>query len=280
MKRLVLICTLVLLCSACYPKNQQATQHTLSQKDKVTALLESIETGDQAPVSYINPDKYIQHNLMVKDGLAGFGELLKQLPEGSARVNVVRAFQDGEYVFTHTEYNFFGPKIGFDIFKFEDGKIVEHWDNLQITAGPSPSGHSMIDGATVTTDKSLTDTNKALVRSFVQDILRDGKMEKLTLYFDGDNYIQHNPNIGDGLSGLGNALEAMGKAGIVMKYDRIHKVLGEGNFVLTVSEGSFAGKPTAFYDLFRVEHGKIAEHWDVIETIPAPHDRKNNNGKF
>ena len=280
MKRLVLICALVLLCSACYPKNQQATQDSLSQKDKVTALLESIETGDQAPVSYINPDKYIQHNLMVKDGLAGFGELLKQLPEGSARVNVVRAFQDGEYVFTHTEYNFFGPKIGFDIFKFEDGKIVEHWDNLQITAGPSPSGHSMIDGATVTTDKSLTDTNKALVRSFVQDILRDGKMEKLTLYFDGDNYIQHNPNIGDGLSGLGNALEAMGKAGIVMKYDRIHKVLGEGNFVLTVSEGSFAGKPTAFYDLFRVEHGKIAEHWDVIETIPAPHDRKNNNGKF
>lgn len=280
MKRLVLICALVLLCSACYPKNQQATQHTLSQKDKVTALLESIETGDPAPVSYINPDKYIQHNLMVKDGLAGFGELLKQLPEGSARVNVVRAFRDGEYVFTHTEYNFFGPKIGFDIFKFEDGKIVEHWDNLQVTAGPSPSGHSMIDGATVITDRTLTDTNKALIRSFVQDILRDGKMEKLTSYFDGDNYIQHNPNIGDGLSGLGNALEAMGKAGIVMKYDRIHKVLGEGNFVLTVSEGSFAGKPTSFYDLFRVENGKIAEHWDVIETIPAPHDRKNDNGKF
>lgn len=280
MKRLVLICAMVLLCAACYPKNQQTDLQPLSQKEKAVALLESIETGDPTPVSYINPDKYIQHNLMVKDGLAGFGELLKQLPEGSAKANVVRAFQDGEYAFTHTEYNFFGPKIGFDIFRFEDGKIVEHWDNLQVTAGPNPSEHSMTDGATAITDRTNTDKNKAVVRSFVQDILRDGKMEKLTSYFDGDNYIQHNPQSGDGLSGLGKALEAMAKAGIVMKYDRIHKVLGEGNFVLTVSEGSFAGNPTAFYDLFRVENGKIAEHWDVLETIPAPNEWKNENGKF
>jgi predicted SnoaL-like aldol condensation-catalyzing enzyme len=50
--------------------------------------------------------------------------------------------------------------------------------------------------------------------------------------------------------------------------------------VLTVSEGTFGGAPTAFYDLFRVENGKIAEHWDVIETIPALADWKNQNGKF
>ena len=53
-----------------------------------------------------------------------------------------------------------------------------------------------------------------------------------------------------------------------MKYDQIHKVLGEGNLVLVVSEGSFAGAATSFYDLFRVENGKIAEHWDTIEAIP------------
>ncbi|WP_205928520.1 nuclear transport factor 2 family protein [Rhizobium leguminosarum] len=62
--------------------------------------------------------------------------------------------------------------------------------------------------------------------------------------------------------------------------DTIHQVLGEGNFVLTVSEGTVGGAPTAFYDLFRVENGKIAEHWDVIETIPALADWKNQNGKF
>ena len=46
--------------------------------------------------------------------------------------------------------------------------------------------------------------------------------------------------------------------GIVMKYDRIHRVLGEGDFVLVVSEGSLAGNHTSFYDLFRVADGKIA----------------------
>ncbi len=68
--------------------------------------------------------------------------------------------------------------------------------------------------------------------------------------------------------------------GITMKYDRIHKVLGEGNFVLVVSEGSFAGAATSFYDLLRVENGKIAEHWDTIEAIPDRSAWKNDNGKF
>ncbi|MGM9747540.1 MAG: hypothetical protein ACI3ZN_01955 [Candidatus Cryptobacteroides sp.] len=35
------------------------------------------------------------------------------------------------YGIAHTDYNFFGPKIGFDIFRFEDGKIVEHWDVIE-----------------------------------------------------------------------------------------------------------------------------------------------------
>lgn len=102
-----------------------------AQKQQVTELLHSIETGDQRPVSYINPTKYIQHNLAVADGLAGFGATLQALPKGTAKANVVRVFQDGDFVFTHTEYNFFGPKIGFDIFRFEDGKIVEHWDVIE-----------------------------------------------------------------------------------------------------------------------------------------------------
>jgi predicted SnoaL-like aldol condensation-catalyzing enzyme len=54
---------------------------------------------------------------MAGDGLAGFGELLMQVPQGSLKANVIRAHEDGDYVFTHTEYNFFGPKVGFDIFR-------------------------------------------------------------------------------------------------------------------------------------------------------------------
>ena len=250
-------------------------------KQRVTALLKSIETGDPAPVAYINPNKYIQHNLAVADGLAGFDALLRQLPKGSAKVNTARVFQDGDLVFAHTDYHFFGPKIGFDIFRIEDGKLVEHWDNLQEKpAAPNPSGHTMTDGPTEVTDLDRTDANKARVRAFVDEILVNGRMDRLAGYFDNERYVQHNPKIGDKLSGLGLALEAMAKQGITMKYERIHKVLGEGNFVLVVSEGQFGGKHSSFFDLFRVQDNKIAEHWDTVETIAPQAEWKNANGKF
>jgi predicted SnoaL-like aldol condensation-catalyzing enzyme len=66
---------------------------------------------------------------------------------------------------------------------------------------------------------------------------------------------------------------------IVFKYNKIHKVLGEGNFVLTVSEGEFMGKKQVFYDLFSVEKDKIVEHWDVIQEIPTE-GLAHNNGMF
>ena len=252
----------------------------LSIKDKAVAVIESLETGAKEPIAYINPTKYIQHNLAVGDGLEGFGAVLANAPAGGFKAKVVRSFQDGDFAVLHTIYDFFGPKIGFDVFRFEDGKIVEHWDNLIEIKPANPSGRTQTDGTTTITDLDKTDANKTLVKNFVSDILVNGDMSKLAGYFDGDNYLQHNPAVGDGLSGLGAALEAMAKQGIKMEYDKIHKVLGSGNLVLTMSEGKMGGAHTSYYDLFRVENGKIAEHWDVIETIIPEAERKNNNGKF
>jgi predicted SnoaL-like aldol condensation-catalyzing enzyme len=251
-----------------------------TRSQQVVALLKALETGDQQAVGVINPAKYIQHNVGVADGLAGVLQLLKDLPKGATRVNTVRAFEDGDYVVAHTEYNFFGPKIGFDVFRFESGRIVEHWDNLQETAGPNLSGHTMIDGQTGVTDLHNTEVNRTLVRRFVDDILVNGRMETLAGYFDGDNYIQHNPHITDQLSGLSTALQEWTKQGITLKFDRVHKILAQGNFVLAISEGALGGRHTAFYDLFRVQNGKIAEHWDVLEAMVPKDQWKNPNGKF
>lgn len=254
---------------------------TSPRKAQVAALLKSIETGDPGPVAVIHPERYTQHNLAAADGLAGFGALLAALPKGSARVHTHRLLEDGDYVVAHSAYDFFGPKIGFDIFRFEGDRIVEHWDNLQDTpAQPNPSGRTMVDGRTEITDLDRTAANKALVHAFVSDILVHGRMGRLASYYDGDHYLQHNPAVADGLSGLGAALAAMNEAGISMKYDRIHQVLGEGDFVLVVSEGQFAGRHVAFYDLFRVQADKIAEHWDTIEAIPPRAEWQNANGKF
>lgn len=181
-KEVITILTAALTWSSCSTNANHLTKtsNTMNKKEQVVALLKSIETGDTAPIAFINADKYIQHNLGIKDGLAGFGEALAALPKGSARVNTIRAFEDGDYVFTHTDYNFFGPKIGFDVFRFENGKIVEHWDNLTETpANPNPSGHTMIDGAIEMKDIQKTTENKTFVKQFVQDVLM-GKHLKIS----------------------------------------------------------------------------------------------------
>ncbi len=262
-------------------QNQKEEKMEISNKEKVVALLKSIETGDTVPVGYINATKYIQHNLGVADGLAGFGAVLQALPPNSAKANTVRVFQDGDFVFAHTEYNFFGPKAGFDVFRFEDGKIVEHWDNLTEITPPNPSGRTQFDGTTELKDVDKTESNKKLVAGFINDVLKGGKTDLVTTYINPKKYLQHNSGVADGLDGLGAALDYFAKNGLVMVYDKVHKVLGEGNFVLTMSEGKFGkGDHVAFYDLFRVEDGKIVEHWDIIETIPAKETWKNSNGKF
>ena len=290
MKSITMAFVLIITLSACKTEKkedvitntQKQEKMELSNKEKGVALLTSLETGDQAPVGYINAEKYTQHNLAVADGLEGFGAVLQNAPEGGFKANVVRAYEDNNYVFTHTIYDFFGPKIGFDVFRFENGLIVEHWDNLIDIASPNPSGHTQTDGPTTSTDLDKTEANKTLVSDFISTILMKGEMDKLGNFIDGgvENYIQHNPAIADGLSGLGKALEGMAKQGITMEYKAVHKVLGEGNFVLAISKGAFAGNPTSYYDLFRVDNGKIVEHWDVMETILPESEWKNSNGKF
>jgi predicted SnoaL-like aldol condensation-catalyzing enzyme len=90
---------------------------TTTQERQVVDLLKAIETGAAQPVGVINPQRYTQHNLGAADGLAGFGALIAALPPNSAKANTVRVFQDGDFVVAHTDYNLFGPKIGFDIFR-------------------------------------------------------------------------------------------------------------------------------------------------------------------
>ena len=248
-------------------------------KQRVVDLLKSLETKNPAPFAYINPKKYIQHNLSVADGPAGVAALIKSLPP-EATVNTLRVFQDGDFVFAHTEYNFFGPKIGFDVFRFENGLIVEHWDNLQEAATePSPSGHTMIDGPTTSSDLNQTEANKPLMQRYMDDLIA-GRRETFLSYFNGTQYIQHNPWVADTIPGLLAGLKALATKGQAVVYKSVHKILGEGNFVLVMTEATFGGVPTGIYDLYRIENGKIAEHWDTLQAIPPRADWKNDNGKF
>lgn len=256
----------------------------MTNKEKAIALINSFATGDTNVPQELLTEGYIQHNLAYGTGRNAFVGSVSYLGSAPVKTTVenIRAFEDGDYVFLQTLYNFAGSgdQVAFDVFRFENGKIAEHWDNLAALAEPNPSGHTQTDGAMVISDLDKTEANKKLVEGFVHDVLHGKNLANLTSYFDGDNYIQHNIEIADGLSGLGAALEALAKAGIQMIYNKTHLILGQGNFVLTISEGTFGGVHTSYYDLFRVENGKVAEHWDVMETIADQSTWANQNGKF
>ena len=84
----------------------------------------------------------------------------------------------------------------------------------------------------------------------------------------------------DGLPSFQAALEARSDSGYALQYDRTHRVLAEGSFVLCVNEGTRKGVHSSFHDLFRISSGKIVEHWDTVEAIPPRSEWKNDNGKF
>ena len=253
--------------------------------ENALALINTFANGDAEMAAALLDEGYIQHNLAYGTGRDPFVGSVEYLAaaDTATTVNTIRAFADGDYVFPQTVYNFAGAgeQVAFDIFRFnEAGLIAEHWDNLASVAEPNPSGHTQIDGTLEIAEPGRTAQNRQLVCDFLFDVMQGNKPEKTPDYFDGDAYIQHNTAIADGLSGLSDALAALAEQGIEMIYDRTHMVLAQGDFVLAVSEGSYAGAPTSYYDLWRVANGKIAEHWDVMETIADASTWANDNGKF
>ena len=152
--------------------------------------------------------------------------------------------------------------------------------HLEMNEGTYYPQGGMISITNALVDLAKTKGNKEIAKDFINWVLIEGHYDEMTNYFNGNNYIQHNSMIADGLDKLGRGMQDMAKQGKGMIYEKIHLVFGEGNFVLVVSEGKVGNQPASFYDLFRMENGLLVEHWDVIETILPVNEHRNSNGKF
>src|SRR5258708_24736372 len=125
----VLVLALAIIGGSSHAKDLSPTQ----KKAAVVQLLQSLESKDSKALTYINPDEYIQHNLQIENGLPGLKKLIASLPSDT-KVNIVRTLADGDFVVTQTEYNFFGPKVGFDIFRFQNGGLSSIGTTLRRSA--------------------------------------------------------------------------------------------------------------------------------------------------
>jgi predicted SnoaL-like aldol condensation-catalyzing enzyme len=265
--------------------NQQSKTSTMSKKEIVGTFLGAVAKQDTTTMREMANADYIQHNPFVPTGLEPFIGMLPLLKEYGTYAENVRMFEDGNYVFMHNIWKNAQPfganeMVAFDIIRVDkNGKVAEHWDAMTTLVKETASGRTQTDGPTTVEDLDKTDANKALAVALIEDVLMGKNPSKITEYISAEQYDQHNPGIKDGLSGIVEAVENLTSQNNMFKYTKIHKVLGEGNFVLTVSEGEWSGKSQVFYDLFRMKEGKIVEHWDVIQEIPTE-GLAHNNGMF
>jgi len=126
----------------------------------------------------------------------------------------------------------------------------------------------------------VSEENKKIVLDFYQKSLNEGDVDAAFRLYGGKYYRQHNPLVEDGQDGLNKFVSWIGKNHPGAHGD-IKRVFADGDYVILHSHwhGLFGGATgEAVVDVFRVEGGKVVEHWDVIQ--PIPEKSANTNTMF
>ena len=120
--------------------------------------------------------------------------------------------------------------------------------------------------------------NKQTVLDFYDEGLNQKDYEAASKHF-GDRYVQHNPTAPDGKEGFRSFLQFL-KDRFPQSRSEIKRAFAEGDYVIVhvhaVREPGTRG--SAIVDIFKLENGKIVEHWDVVQ--PIPEKAANSNGMF
>ena len=254
---------------------------TNAKQNAINLYMEGIRDGNfSEAIHQYSGERYTQHSGGVGDGQAGFIAFFESFVQRNPvrDINIVRALADGQYVFVHVYQSLNSGEaqwVTMDIFDSNmDGKIIEHWDVICAYDGETASGHTMIDGETTVTDLEKTEANKALMRLFLTDVLQNRNYDNIDTYIASDKFVQHNPCLADGVDAYADYLKSNQPT---LEFVRL--VMGEGNFVATLSKVVEGDTEKAVMDLWRLDDNRIVEHWDSIETI-APRDEWANSGKF
>ena len=242
--------------------------------ERAKTFLQGVATGDpDLATRHVDPDRYVEHDPLVADGAVELWRHVDGLPKDND-LEVVRLLQDGAFVVTQAQGDVLGRAVFFEVFRFEDGMIVEHWVFSAEGAPPNRSGHTQADGPTEPRHLEQTEMNKRIVRDYYEIVHLGGRHDEARRWFAGDLMIRHEPEVADGVGEFLHDLEVLTRDRTI---DEIRLFAGQGDLVFLAAQGTHGGEPCAYIDLYRVEGGKIVEHWGFPQSFPAAEGRKNDN---
>jgi predicted SnoaL-like aldol condensation-catalyzing enzyme len=274
-----------IMSSATPTKSQggDASQSTKLGETAQKVLIDIFRSKDAAAVDRYFVESLIQHDPNIADGLSGMKAFASEVAKSpTADITIFRTLVDGDRVLVHSRYEGLkdapAPLIAFDLFRFKDGKIVEHWGGQQPQASArNLSGHTQVDGPTDVEEREKTEVNRTLVQTY-RDVITVHQHYDRIGEFLADNYIQHAVGVGDGIERLKARFASIARPdALPTLVPRLF--LADGNFVLSMVE-AHTEPPTANFDFFHIVDGKIAEHWEVLSPIPPRDQWKNANGPF
>jgi predicted SnoaL-like aldol condensation-catalyzing enzyme len=127
-------------------------------------------------------------------------------------------------------------------------------------------------------DAAQMEQNKKTVQAFYDAALNKKDFEEASKYL-GPRYTQHNPVAADGPEGLKGFIAFL-KDKFPNNKSEIKRIFADGDYVIVhvhaVREPGTRGN--AIIDIFKLENGKVVEHWDAVQ--PIPEKAANNNGMF
>ncbi len=266
------LCAFACRATCAQTTNDHTMETPMSNKELVLDFWKrAIGQGNLEVAEQRIAEDYIQHSASGKPGKAALLEaltMLKQVPKPENPPKpFMRVVADGDYVVLHMLISFGGQTmIVLDMVRLQQALFVEHWDAIQPMT--EATAKTAIEGPIQINDPGQTASNKQRIADFAEVVLKEGRWERAA-DFVSPAIIAHDPESRPGVSGWREMFERY-------TLEKTYRIVGEGNFVMTQSRILQNETPYACYDVYRLDHAKIVEHWRVKQLIHAtlPH----NNG--
>ena len=232
-------------------------------------------------LSLLSPD-FIQHNPTVANGAAALEAFVQSMrvkyPDNHN--TIVQVTGQGDLVMIqHHAISVPGTEgtAIIDIFRVSDGKIAEHWDDLQAVPATTASGNDMFSSL-VPVGNSTTQQSEAVVLSYFNSLMRNKNLSAVDC-FVSPSLVQHDPALPDGSAAVKAAYAADFLANPQLTVSSL-MVVADGDLVTLRYhlQNNPQDLGEAVTEIFRVDNGKIVEHWSVEQAVPAT--SANDNTMF